>query len=73
MRTSYPLLVGFLGTLVATAKGHTIFTTMYVDGQGQGDGTCVRMSLSEDHPTDPIKGLDSNDMACGTSLIQHDS
>ncbi|KAK7927742.1 glycoside hydrolase family 61 protein [Apiospora marii] len=65
MRSSHSLLVGFLGTLAATANGHTIFTTMYVDGQDQGDGTCVRMSLSENHPTDPIKGLDSNDMACG--------
>ncbi|KAK7981956.1 endoglucanase [Apiospora saccharicola] len=67
MRSSHSLLVGFLGTLAATANGHTIFTTMYVDGQAQGDGTCVRMSRSEDSPTDFIKGLDNNDMACGVN------
>ncbi|KAK7956778.1 endoglucanase B [Apiospora aurea] len=65
MRFSPSLLFGFLGTLAATANGHTIFTTLYVDGQSQGDGTCVRMSTNGAHPTDPIAGLGNDNMACG--------
>ncbi|KAK6819728.1 endoglucanase B [Apiospora arundinis] len=65
MRTSNPLLIGVLSTLAATVNGHTTFTTLYVDGQSQGDGTCVRMNMNGAASTNPIAGLGNSDMACG--------
>ena len=60
-----PFLLGLLAGLVPAARAHTIFTTLYVDDVSQGDGTCVRMSRSPNHCTDPISSIDSEDMACG--------
>lgn len=47
-------------------NAHTRFTNFYVDGVNQGDGTCVRMSNINDQATNPVHGITSNDMACGT-------
>jgi hypothetical protein len=53
------------GALVVlhTAAAHTVFTTLYVDDINQGDGTCVRMGMT--NPTAPVNDLTSTDMACG--------
>lgn len=50
---------------VATVHAHTRFTTLFVDGTNQGDGTCVRMSFDEMRTTYPIESITSPDMACG--------
>ncbi len=48
------------------ASSHTTFTNLYVDGANMGNGTCVRMSNNVGQATFPIKGITSDDMACGT-------
>ncbi|KAL8742267.1 MAG: hypothetical protein Q9190_005219 [Brigantiaea leucoxantha] len=49
------------------AKAHTSFTNFYVDNVPQGDGTCVRMSNVNSQATFPIKGITSDNMACGVN------
>jgi hypothetical protein len=63
-------LYDFKTLLLATAaaqviNAHTLFTNFYVDGINQGNGTCVRMSKNTNSATNPIKGITSDDMACG--------
>ncbi|RDL39856.1 uncharacterized protein BP5553_04196 [Venustampulla echinocandica] len=48
-----------------TVAAHTVFTTLFVDGVDQGDGTCVRMPMTPSNATDPVNDLASSDMACG--------
>ena len=47
------------------ANAHTRFTNFFVDDVNQGDGTCVRMSNIKNKATNPVKGITTNDMACG--------
>ncbi|KAJ3472383.1 hypothetical protein NLG97_g11034 [Lecanicillium saksenae] len=49
----------------ATATAHTLFTTLYVNGKNQGDGTCVRMPKDGATGTAPIYPITGNAMACG--------
>lgn len=51
-----------MGPLV---HGHTLFSRMFVDGESQGDGTCIRMPEDGSTATAPIDGLTSDEMACG--------
>ncbi|TIA45828.1 glycoside hydrolase family 61 protein [Aureobasidium pullulans] len=48
-----------------SVNAHTLFAELYVDGQAQGDGTCIRMPSDPNTATNPIPSLDSSDMACG--------
>jgi hypothetical protein len=48
---------------------HSVFTTLFVNGVDQGDGTCVRMNMTPDNCTSPVNNLASNDMACGMCLL----
>ena len=52
-------------TTARLVSAHTLFTNFYVDGANMGNGTCVRMSNNIDHATFPVKGITSDDMACG--------
>ncbi|XXG98412.1 hypothetical protein Hte_004735 [Hypoxylon texense] len=54
----------------AVASAHTVFTTLFVNDVSQGDGTCVRMNMNPQECTNPIAGIDSDDMACGVSGSQ---
>ncbi|KAH7150101.1 glycosyl hydrolase family 61-domain-containing protein [Dactylonectria estremocensis] len=59
----------FLATALgfASAAGaHTLFTTFYVDGENQGDGTCVREPTDASKGNFPIYPLDGEAMACGS-------
>lgn len=60
-------LVQALG-LASVASAHTLFTTMFINGENQGDGTCVRTPYDGKTSTGPIYPLNGDDMACGTSL-----
>ncbi|KAI1335203.1 lytic polysaccharide monooxygenase [Xylariaceae sp. FL0016] len=51
--------------LVGLAQSHTLFTTLYINDESQGSGTCVRESTNLVHPTDPVVDLASTDMVCG--------
>lgn len=53
-----------MGPLVSA---HTLFARMYIDGESQGDGTCIRMPEDGSTATAPIAGLTSDEMACGTA------
>lgn len=53
--------------LSSLAAAHTAFTTLYVDGQNQGDGVCFRMNQDPKTVTFPIESLSSKDIACGWS------
>lgn len=58
------LLLALLGT-ASLAQGHTLFTTLFINGKSQGDGTCVRMPRDGATANGPIGSLESADMACG--------
>ncbi|KAI1505359.1 glycoside hydrolase family 61 protein [Biscogniauxia marginata] len=65
----HPLLL-FLTLAVSLSPlvgAHTIFTTLFINDESQGDGTCVRMNTDPQHCTSPIPSLTSDDMACGMS------
>ncbi|KAL4921362.1 glycosyl hydrolase family 61-domain-containing protein [Aspergillus aurantiobrunneus] len=47
------------------AASHTVMSTLYVDGQNQGDGVCIRQHRDEEKATYPISPLASDAMACG--------
>ncbi len=51
--------------LLGSVQAHTRFTTLFVDGQNQGDGVCIRMDMHGETTSSPIKGLQSPEMACG--------
>lgn len=51
--------------LLAGANAHTLMSEIYVDGKGQGDGTCVRQPSNPVGAVDPITDLSSTDMVCG--------
>ncbi|ODA77946.1 hypothetical protein RJ55_06549 [Drechmeria coniospora] len=51
--------------LSSLASAHTIFTTLFVNGKSQGDGTCVRMPLDGATSTGPVYPITGDDMACG--------
>lgn len=55
--------------LAASASAHTLFTTFFVNGENQGDGTCVRMPQDPETATAPIYPLDGDVMACGKPLL----
>ncbi|GAQ06327.1 probable endo-beta-1,4-glucanase D [Aspergillus lentulus] len=58
-------LLAVLALLSASAHAHTTFTTLYVDGENQGDGVCVRMNRNPSKASFPIEPLSSKDIACG--------
>ncbi len=58
-------IVGILA-LASAAAAHTLFTTLYIDGKNQGDGTCVRMPKNGATGTAPIRPITGDAMACGT-------
>ncbi|KAM3545697.1 putative endo-beta-1,4-glucanase D [Beauveria bassiana] len=51
--------------MASAATAHTMFTTLYVDGKNQGDGTCVRMPMNGATGTAPIYPITGDAMACG--------
>lgn len=59
------LFLAVLALLSASAHAHTVFTTLYVDGDNQGDGVCVRMNRNPSKASFPIEPLSSKDIACG--------
>ncbi|KAJ6447112.1 endoglucanase B [Purpureocillium lavendulum] len=56
-------LLALLG-LASAASAHTLFTTLFVNGKNQGDGTCVRMPLDGATANGPIRPVTGDDMAC---------
>jgi len=60
----FALAVG-LSSLGSVANAHSVFTTLFVNGVGQGDGTCVRMPKNMQTNTSPLEDLTSPDLACG--------
>ncbi len=60
--------LGLATAFASLSTAHTVFTTLFINDVNQGDGTCVRMSKQGNVSTHPIAGgLNSPDMACGTS------
>ncbi|KAL3477298.1 glycosyl hydrolase family 61-domain-containing protein [Aspergillus californicus] len=59
-------LLNLLGILPLVA-GHTLMTTLYVDGENQGDGVCIRQNRDAQTATWPIEPLANDAMACGYS------
>ncbi|GAO15678.1 hypothetical protein UVI_02019070 [Ustilaginoidea virens] len=58
--------LGFLGLgLALSASAHTLFTTLFINGENQGDGTCVRMPRDGATANGPVHPITGNDMACG--------
>lgn len=54
--------------LAPLVAGHTLMTTLYVDGENQGDGVCIRQNDDPEKTTFPISPLANDAMACGISL-----
>ncbi|AEO67396.1 glycoside hydrolase family 61 protein [Thermothielavioides terrestris NRRL 8126] len=58
--------MGLATAFASLSTAHTVFTTLFINGVDQGDGTCIRMAKKGSVCTHPIAGgLDSPDMACG--------
>ncbi|KAF4973841.1 hypothetical protein FZEAL_9187 [Fusarium zealandicum] len=58
----------FLATalgLASVASAHTLFTTLFIDGENQGDGTCVRQPEDAATANNPIYPVTGDVMACG--------
>ncbi len=53
-------------SLASVTSAHTLFTTLYIDGENQGDGTCVRQPSDGKTANSPIYPLKGDAMACGT-------
>ncbi|RBR17823.1 uncharacterized protein FIESC28_06262 [Fusarium coffeatum] len=51
--------------LASAANAHTLFTTLFIDGENQGDGTCVRQPKDASKANSPIYPIDGAAMACG--------
>jgi hypothetical protein len=51
--------------LLGSVQAHTRFTTLFVDGQNQGDAVCIRMDMDGEKTNSPISGIQSPEMACG--------
>ncbi|KAF6833437.1 endoglucanase b [Colletotrichum musicola] len=51
--------------LASAANAHTLFSELYINGDAQGDATCIRMPKDGNTATAPVAGLTSKDMACG--------
>lgn len=56
---------------LSLAAAHTVFTTLYVDGENQGDGVCVRMNQDPAKVNFPVEPLSSKDIACGTVYLEY--
>lgn len=56
----------FLPLFIPLVAGHTLMTNLYVDGENQGAGVCVRQHRDPAEATFPISPLASDAMACGT-------
>jgi hypothetical protein len=55
--------------LLGSVQAHTRFTTLFVDGDNQGDATCVRMDMNGETCNSPIAGIQSPEMACGKKAL----
>jgi hypothetical protein len=58
----------FLATVLGLAfavNAHTLFTTLFIDGENQGDGTCVRQPNDASKANSPIYPITGDVMACG--------
>ncbi|KAL2813485.1 glycosyl hydrolase family 61-domain-containing protein [Aspergillus cavernicola] len=51
--------------ILPVVAGHTLMTTLYVDGENQGDGVCIRQNRDPETATYPIIPLANDAMACG--------
>lgn len=51
--------------LASVANAHTLFTTLFIDGENQGDGTCVRQPTDAATANGPIYPVTGDVMACG--------
>ncbi|KAL8346780.1 hypothetical protein RB598_000594 [Gaeumannomyces tritici] len=65
MRTHATTTLGLVAAFATAANAHSVFTTLFVNGADQGDGTCVRMPKDGSTATNPIASITGNDMACG--------
>ncbi|KAL4966107.1 lytic polysaccharide monooxygenase auxiliary activity family 9 protein [Aspergillus stella-maris] len=58
-------LFGALALGAPLVAGHTLMTTLFIDGENQGDGVCVRQPSDPAKATYPIEPLSNDAMACG--------
>ncbi|KAI1162470.1 family 61 glycoside hydrolase [Nemania serpens] len=65
MRHHLSVTLAMVAGLAASARAHTVLTTLFVNDATQGEGTCVRMPLNPGQCTSPVENVASNDMACG--------
>ncbi|KLU81453.1 hypothetical protein MAPG_00542 [Magnaporthiopsis poae ATCC 64411] len=65
MRAFATTTLGLAATFATAVNAHSVFTTLFINGADQGDGTCVRMPKDGSTATNPIASITGNDMACG--------
>lgn len=51
--------------VASVANAHTMLSKLYINGESEGDATCIRTPMEGDIATSPVAGLTSDDMACG--------
>ncbi|KAI9843560.1 MAG: hypothetical protein M1837_006236 [Sclerophora amabilis] len=64
MLFNLPTALALLGVL-ETIEAHTLLSKIWVDGESQNDGTCIRMNTNNLQANYPIPDWSSTDMACG--------
>ena len=65
MLIAKPFFLLLAAVSVELSQAHTIFTNFFVNGANQGDAVAVRMSNVMSQSTFPIKGITSDNVACG--------
>lgn len=55
--------------LAGAANAHTMLSKIYINGESQGEATCVRTPMDGNTATSPVAGLTSEAMACGKSSV----
>ncbi|KAI0015970.1 glycosyl hydrolase family 61-domain-containing protein [Xylariomycetidae sp. FL0641] len=61
------MLFALAAHLPALARAHGVFAQIFIDGAAQGDGKCLRTSLTAGTITSPITDVGSRAMACGAA------
>ncbi|KAK3687480.1 glycosyl hydrolase family 61-domain-containing protein [Podospora appendiculata] len=64
MHTS-TFFLGLATAFASVSSAHTLFSNLFVNAVNQGDGTCIRMGMTANTATYPVRDYHSEEMACG--------
>lgn len=62
---SFASLAAAASLLFSAAEAHTAFTTLWINGETQGDATCVRTTHRRDASNSPVINFSGDEIVCG--------